>query len=164
MSDIPTPELVLLVGLQGAGKSTFFARRFAASHLHVSKDLWPNGRHREERQRRVVDQALAEGRSVVVDNTNPTAADRAGVIALARQHGARVVGYYFPPSLAESLQRNAWREGKKRVPDKAILITRARLEPPRWEEGFDALFLVHNRLELGFDVTELPPGQAVPPP
>lgn len=66
-------ELVIFSGLQAAGKTTFFRERFAATHEHVSKDAWPNARKREARQRRLVEAHLRAGRSVVVDNTNPTA-------------------------------------------------------------------------------------------
>ena len=37
-------ELVILVGLQASGKSTFFRERFAATHEHVSKDLFRNNK------------------------------------------------------------------------------------------------------------------------
>jgi predicted kinase len=31
-------EVIILIGLQGAGKSTFHQRRFAATHAYVSRD------------------------------------------------------------------------------------------------------------------------------
>ena len=31
-------ELVLFVGLQGAGKTSFYRRAFAETHAHVSRD------------------------------------------------------------------------------------------------------------------------------
>ena len=40
-----TPELVLLIGLQAAGKSTFYRARFAGTHDWVSKDRFPNNRN-----------------------------------------------------------------------------------------------------------------------
>src|SRR5712691_8380883 len=83
-------ECIILSGLPGAGKTTFYQQNFAATHRHVSKDLWPNATGREARQRRVLSEALAEGASVVVDNTNPTVAERAAIISVARGHGARI--------------------------------------------------------------------------
>ena len=65
-------ECVILVGLQGAGKTTLYRQRFAASHAHVSMDLFPNARHKSARLLRELARALDDGRSVVVDNTNPT--------------------------------------------------------------------------------------------
>ena len=122
--------------------------------MHVSKDLWPNARKREARQRRLIGEALARGASVVVDNTNPLAEDRVPLIALGREHGARVVGYIFESDLETCLARNAARVGRARVPDKAIHITYRKLLWPSSTEGFDALFYVRAGPEGGFDVRE----------
>jgi len=53
-------ELVILVGLQASGKSTFFRERFAATHEHVSKGLFRNNRNRNRRQRELVEAALGQ--------------------------------------------------------------------------------------------------------
>ncbi len=147
-------ELVLFIGLQGSGKSSFYRERFAATHVHVSKDLWPNARKREARQRRLISEALARGDSVVVDNTNPLVEDRVPLIGLGRERGARVVGYVFESDLETCLARNAGRVGRARVEDKAIHITYRKLRWPSSAEGFDALFHVRVRPEGGFDVKE----------
>jgi predicted kinase len=146
------PELVLFVGLQGSGKSSFYRARFAGSHDLVSKDRFPNNRNPARRQRRLVEEALAAGRSVVVDNTNPTAPERAELIALARAFGTRVVGYYFESRLADCLERNRRREGKARVPDVALYTTRKRLCRPTLAEGFDRLHYVRLLGEGRFEV------------
>ncbi|MEZ6188763.1 MAG: AAA family ATPase [Planctomycetota bacterium] len=139
---MPTPELVVFVGLQGAGKTSFYRAAFASSHALVSKDRFPNARRPATRQAREVEAALAAGRSVVVDNTNPTRAERAALIALGRRHRARVVGYFFRSELQACLARNAARSGRARIPDKGLFATRARLELPAPDEGFDALYYV----------------------
>src|SRR3954452_17195046 len=105
------PELVVFIGLQGSGKSSFYHAHFAGSHDWVSKDRFPNNRNPARRQRQLVAEALGAGRPVVVDNTNPTRQDRAELIARARSLGARVVGYYFESRLADCLERNRQREG-----------------------------------------------------
>lgn len=147
-------DLVLFIGLQGSGKSSFYRERFAATHVHVSKDLWPNARKREARQRRLVSEALGQGRSVVVDNTNPLTEDRSPLIAMGRERGARVVGYAFESELEACLARNAARVGRARVTDKAIHITWRKLRRPSYAEGFDALFHVRLGPEGGFHVSE----------
>ena len=43
-------ELVLIIGLQGAGKSTFARAHFADGYVYVSRDLLRNNRQRNERQ------------------------------------------------------------------------------------------------------------------
>jgi predicted kinase len=135
-------ELVLFVGLPASGKTTFFRERFAQSHVHVSKDLWPNARNRDLRQTRLLEESLGAGRSVVVDNTNPSPAVRAPVIALARRFGARVTGFYFESLVPLSLERNSEREGRARVPDVAIHAIATRLIRPARDEGFDDLWHV----------------------
>ncbi|KFA89148.1 ATP-binding protein [Archangium violaceum] len=147
-------DLVLFIGLQGSGKSSFYRERFAGTHVYVSKDLWPNARKREARQRRLIAEALARGEPVVVDNTNPLVEDREPLIALGRAHGARVVGYVFESDLEACLARNAGRVGRARVTDKAIHITSRKMRWPSSTEGFDALFHVRVRPEGGFDVRE----------
>jgi len=146
------PECVILVGLPGAGKSTFYEQNFAATHRHVSKDLWPNAAGRDARQRRVLAEALAAGESVVVDNTNPSIADRAAIIAIARASGARIVGYFFDVTTRQAIARNAERRDKKRVPNVAIFTAAKRLQPPTREEGFDELFRVTLTPDRTFSV------------
>jgi len=148
-------ECVILIGLPASGKSTFFRERFAGTHDHVSKDLLRNNRQPQRRQDQLIAASLASGRSVVVDNTNPTVAARAPVIALARKHGAEVTGYFFVTEAGDALRRNRAREGRERVPDVAIFTVRKRLEPPTIAEGFDRLYSVRmNEGERTFDVME----------
>jgi predicted kinase len=135
-------ECVILVGLPGSGKTTFYKERFARTHEHVSKDAMRNHRQPQRRQEQLIDSALAAGRSVVVDNTNPRVADRAAIITIARRHGAQVAGYFFPTEAADALRRNRARQGRDRVPAVAIFATRKRLEEPTYGEGFDRLYTV----------------------
>jgi predicted kinase len=147
-------ELVLFIGLQGSGKSSFQRQRFAETHVLVSKDLWPHARRKEARQRRYISEALAAGRAVVVDNTNPSPEVRAPLIALGRAHGARVVGYYFASDLKLCLERNAQRQGRARVPEVALFATVKQLQRPSRAEGFDALYHVTLTAEGDFRVED----------
>ena len=135
-------ELVIFTGLPGSGKSTYYREHFAATHVHVSKDLMPNARGREDRQRMQIEAALAAGRSVVVDNTNPSRDVRAALIAIGRRFGARVIGYYFDVDVRVCIMRNREREGRARVPEVAIFTTRKKLQVPELGEGFDELHVI----------------------
>lgn len=145
-------ELILFVGLQASGKTTFYRTNFASTHAHVSRDNFRNNRNPGRRQRVLIEEALRAGRPVVVDNTSPTPEDRAPLIALGHSLGVPVIGYHFHSDLAECKARNAARTGKARVPDVALYATVAKLCPPRWEEGFDRLFLVGTDGAGGFIV------------
>lgn len=138
------PELVVLIGLQASGKTSFFRQKFLGTHVHVSKDRLRS--NKAAQQDRLIRQALAFGCAVVVDNTNPTAADRAPLLALALEFSLPVTGYYFESRTADCLARNAGR-GINRVPDVAILSTIKKLARPTLAEGFDRLF--HVRLAPG---------------
>ena len=136
------PELIVFVGMQGAGKSTYYRAHLAATHVHVSKDLMPNARNRDERQRSMITAALKAGKSVVVDNTSPTPEVRAPLIALGKSLGARVVAYYFEIGPKEAVARNHGREGKARVPDVVIYVTARKIVPPSFAEGFDEVRVI----------------------
>ncbi|MTE22217.1 AAA family ATPase [Streptomyces sp. TRM43335] len=145
--------MAVLVGLQASGKSTFRARAFPADFTVVGKDLFPrSARHRQRRQMRMVTEALERGRSVVVDNTNPSPLEWAPLIAAGRAHGARVVAYWFPPDVPNAMARNAARQGRERVPDVGFFDTLRRLRRPRRADGFDAVWEVRTDGRGGFDV------------
>jgi predicted kinase len=148
-------EVVILVGLPGAGKTTFFKQRFAESHLHVSKDNLRSSPRPAARQRQLIADALAAGRSLLVDNVNAAAGDRAEIIAAARGAGARVIGYFFDCTTRECVARNARREGRGRIPNVGIFAAAKRLEPPGRAEGFDELYLVRPTAEMRFEVTDM---------
>jgi predicted kinase len=152
---VPTLECVVLVGLPASGKTTFYQRRFAATHHHISKDLWPNTRNPDARQALALRHALASGISVVVDNTNPAVADRAAVITIARAFDARVVGFYFDASTRECVGRNRGRDGARRVPDVAIFTKASLMTVPSAAEGFDELYRVSILPNGEFDVRPL---------
>ncbi|HEU0093878.1 MAG TPA: AAA family ATPase [Vicinamibacteria bacterium] len=136
-------EVAILIGLPGAGKTSFFQARLSPTHVHVSKDVIGHGRDVSRRQLDEVRKALRAGSSVAVDNTNPTVADRAPILALGREMGARVVAYLLDTTPREAAARNRSRVGKGRVPDVAVFVTSKRLQPPTAAEGFDAVYRVH---------------------
>ena len=135
-------ELIIFVGLQASGKSTFYHSNLAATHVHVSKDLMTNARNKDVRQAELISAALRAGKSVAVDNTNQTPAVRAPLIALGRRFGAHVSAYFFEIAVKDAVARNRLREGKARVPDVVIYVTSKKIVPPSLEEGFDEVRVI----------------------
>lgn len=146
-------EAVLLIGIQGSGKSTFYRERFFDSHLRVSLDLLRT-RHREQR---ILEVCLRTNMPFVVDKTNVTAEERARYIQAARAARFRVVGYFFEPDPRGAFERNKARPNP--VPAVGLFGTLKRLQEPRLEEGFDCLYRVTVAAGGGFLVTETAPPQ-----
>ncbi len=131
-------HLIVFIGIQATGKSSFYRARFFHTHVRLNLDMLKT-RHREG----ILFDACLNGKAAaVVDNTNLTNADRARYIGPAKQAGFRVSGYFFESKLADALARNSTRTGKARIPDPGIRSASHRLELPSIEEGFDELFFV----------------------
>ena len=129
-------EAVILCGVQGSGKTTLYRDRFLETHVRVSMDLLRT----RARETDLLAWCLRTHTRFVVDNTNPTAADRARYVAPAREAGFRVIGYLVEVADVQALARNAAREGRRRVPAGAVVGTGRRLLRPTPEEGFDELW------------------------
>jgi predicted kinase len=142
-------EAVILIGIQGSGKSTFYRERFFDTHVRINLDMLRTRR----REQILFDACLAAQQSFVIDNTNPTKSDRARYIAPARAAGFRIVAYFFKSTVREAIQRNNQRKLKAKIPPAAIAATSKKLEPPSLEEGFDEIFTVEVVPEGGFSVT-----------
>nr|WP_157595718.1 ATP-binding protein [Plesiocystis pacifica] len=134
------PVAVVFVGVQAAGKSTYFAQRFADTHVRLNLDMLRT-RHRE---RVLMHALLAIGQRFVVDNTNLTARARARYVQAAKAAGYRVEAVVFELPLELALARNAARTGRARVPDRAVRGSYAKLEAVTEAEGFDAVTLVDS--------------------
>ena len=131
-------ELILLMGIQASGKSTFCREQFFRTNLRINLDMIRT-RHREERLMQVCFETQLP---FVVDNTNVTRADRARYIELARQHKFSVVGYYFQSKVHDCIERNEQRPPEEQIPKVGLLGASKRLELPRLDEGFDKLYYV----------------------
>ena len=127
-------EAVILCGVQGSGKTTLYRDRFLETHARVSMDLL-----RTRARERAFLQVCVETRMpFVVDNTNPTVAERARYLKPAREAGFKLVAYLVEVDFAVAAARNAARE--RTVPATGLRDVARRLVEPTPEEGFDELF------------------------
>jgi hypothetical protein len=133
-------EAIVLCGVQGSGKTTLYRDRFAGTHEHVSLDVLRD----RGREAALMTECLEAGRAFVVDNTNPTAADRRRYIEPARAAGFKVIGY-----LVEGEGRS------EHVGPGTAAATARRLVRPAPEEGFDELWHATARPQGGWRVEPL---------
>jgi predicted kinase len=128
--------LVALVGPPGAGKTTLRDRfpgvvvvslddnRRALSCCAMNQAVTPLA---AEMAHNAVRTALAAGRTVLWDATSAERADRAGLLLLAHEYGARTRAVVLLPPLRVVLARNATRDFRpcacghaRRVPDPVV--------------------------------------------
>jgi predicted kinase len=142
-------EAILFMGVQASGKSSFYRERFFRTHLRLNLDMLKN----RNREWRLLEACLDSDTRFVLDNTNPTRAERQTLIEAAKARRFHVIGYYFQSQVEGCKLRNEQRPADERVPLAGLLATYARLELPSWDEGFDKLHYV-QMAETGFDVED----------
>jgi predicted kinase len=143
-------QAIIFTGIQGSGKTTFYAERFLKTHVRISLDMLKT----RNKERQFVQLCLATGQKFVVDNTNPTLAERKKYLEAAKEARFEVIGYFFSTTVAGAIERNSQRTGKDFVSPIGIRATYKKLQPPTPDEGFDALYEVtiqHGK----FDVKKL---------
>jgi len=139
-------EVVLIIGMPGAGKSSFAAELTARGYARLSRDL-RGGRLRDLLP--ALDALLASGqpgqRRVVLDNTYATRAARNEVLEVAAAHGVPVRCLWLTTSLADAQVNVATRMLLGETTDAMLLRPdvlyryQRELEPPELAEGFAAV-------------------------
>jgi predicted kinase len=143
-------QAVILIGVQGSGKTSFYRERFFETHVRISLDMLGT----RERERLLVACCLQARQPFVIDNTNVLVSDRAAYIPAAKSAGFRVIGYFLAPELRAAIARNKARTDKKPLPVPAILRSLKRLQPPTPQEGFDELFTVKLNSSGQFEISD----------
>ncbi len=151
-----SPEVVIVMGIQGAGKSTLVQRYVDAGYERLNRDLMGGSL---DDLLPILDTHLREGRTrVVLDNTYPTRASRWWLTRIAHRRGVPVRCHYLATPLKEALinvvLRVLDRYGTLPGPDElkelaksdpnlpppgALARFAACFEPPMADEGFAAI-------------------------
>lgn len=138
-------EVVMLVGMPAAGKSTYSTRFVDQGYVRFNRD--ERGGSLLELAR-AVDRELTGGATkIVVDNTYASRATRAPVIAIAKQHGATIRGIVVATPIEQAQANAAARilakhdalHGPGEILPSAQFRYRREYDPPALDEGFDAL-------------------------
>ncbi len=142
------PAMIIMMGIQGSGKSTFCAARFP-EYTRINLDTLRT-RKKEQDALRL---AISRKENIIIDNTNPTKSDRKKYIEAGKASQYKIVGYFMQSRLEKCVERNNSRTGKEKIPAIAIACTSNKLQMPDYEEGFDELYFVKITVS-GFSVSE----------
>lgn len=138
----------MFIGIPASGKSTFYRERFFKTHIRINLDMLRT----RNRENILIDACIRAKQPFVIDNTNPSAKDRAKYIEMLKNSGFKVTGYYFKSSFEDAVSRNNLREGTEKIPLIGLRSIHSRLELPSYEEGFNALYYVCIDKDRGFSV------------
>ena len=145
-------ELIMLVGIPTAGKSTFSNDKKYKDYIRVSSDdilqevakerqqsyntvFKGNIRFAQIAMMKVLRKAIEDGKSIIWDQTNLTKKQRKEKLKHIPAHYKKTA-VYFVVDLKTALQRNTQRPGKV-IPPEVLERMIKEYELPTNEEGFD---------------------------
>ncbi len=133
-------EIIVLIGTQGAGKSTYSRdlEKRAAMHKRIAKDdirellfhpqvQFDDHFHLEilvtQIQNMQIEAAVLLGLTPIIDNNNHTKEERMGLLWSLRYHypNCRIVAHYVYAPIELCLERNKQRPGKAMVPEDVVI-------------------------------------------
>ena len=120
--------LIMMMGIQGSGKSTF-CRLFLTDEYERVDTL---------------DQAISAicgGTDIIFDAINGSCTQRAACISAAKSAGCRVIGYYLDRAAEDCV-------ASSKVPREQIYSALDAFEMPELDEGYDELYRVENDGEI----------------
>ncbi|PCH38769.1 PNK3P-domain-containing protein [Wolfiporia cocos MD-104 SS10] len=139
------PEIVLFVGYPSLGKSSFYREHFEpAGYVHINQDTLRT----RDKCVKAAQEAVQEGKSCVVDNTNRNAETRKHYVDLAKRLRLPIRCFMFNGSMELAWHNNLYRafnlppsraakEPKRELlPYSAFTSFRAQFEEPTLEGGY----------------------------
>jgi len=134
-----TQEIVINVGMPGSGKSTFSKRYFGKNgYTIINKDTLKTQKKCESEAHL----ALGNGKSIVVDNTNPDTAARSVYVKMAKKYNVPIRCFYYktPQPLSEHLNILRSHMSGGSIKKIGIIVYRTfnkKFEKPKKSEGFE---------------------------
>merc|ERR1719383_360966 len=136
-------EMILLVGIQGSGKSHITRKLESRGYIVASNDRSGG----KEKSLRIAREGLSSRKSVVVDNTHRDIDSRKDYIKLAKEAGVPVRCFLMTTSHDHARHNNIYREltdpSHTKIKEMLFNSYRSKFEKPTLAEGFSALVEVN---------------------
>lgn len=133
------PELILLVGAPGCGKSTVAQKYAQLGYQIINQDTLKTAK-------KCINETtkhLANNKCIVIDNTNPSKKTRQTYIDLAKAYSYKIKCIYFNVVTDVCKHNNIYRSivnpSREVVPNIAYNVFKKNLELPKLDEGIDII-------------------------
>ncbi|CAH1990444.1 unnamed protein product [Acanthoscelides obtectus] len=141
--DFPSPNVILMVGSPGSGKSHFCKHYLVPKgYVHASRDKLGSW----QKCAKQLEEALKNGKNVVVDNTNMDKESRARFIEIAQKYKADCRCFLMVTDIYHSKHNNRFREltDTTHEPVTDIIINKLKksYQEPEQSEGFEEIIKV----------------------
>lgn len=135
-------EMILMVGCPGSGKS-HFAKHYLNEYQHVNRDSLGSW----QKCVSAIEKFLADGKRVVVDNTNPDRSSRQRYIDVAKKRNIPVRCFVMSVTIEHAKHNNKFRELTDRshvkVGEVIINSYMKNYVPPALDEGFTEILEIN---------------------
>ncbi|KAM5132274.1 bifunctional polynucleotide phosphatase/kinase [Mantella aurantiaca] len=139
-------EVVVTVGFPGAGKSTFIKEHLVPKgYAYANRDTLGTW----QKCVAACEESLRNGKSIVIDNTNPDVESRGRYISCAQKAGVPARCFHFNATIELSKHNNRFREmthtgkGHVSVNDMVINSYKSKFVAPSLNEGFSEILKVN---------------------
>lgn len=129
----PNPEIIIMVGYPGSGKSTI-AKNICKNenYIHIEGDVYKTS----SKMKKASIQHILESKSIIFDATHSSIKKRNEYIEFSKKYSYEVKCIHATTSLDESYKRNKLRSDEKVVPKIAYSVYKKYYQEPTEEEGF----------------------------
>ena len=132
-------EILIMIGFPASGKSS------VSKHIkrkNIDCDYSIINRDEEKTMQKCekkCEEEIIKGKSVIIDNTNPSKESRKRFIAIAKKYNYKIRAVYMQTSTELSMHNNLYRHYKYNcevIPEIAYNIFKSKFEKPMIDEGF----------------------------
>ncbi len=141
----PRQRMVIMVGMQGSGKSTI-----TKTYKKIGYKIFSKDEHKSKLNKLLID-SIKKGNSVVIDNTNPSKKSRKEYIDIGKKYDLHIDCVYVPTNMLLSKHMDNVRVQNglraKKIPSIAYNIYRKNFQKPTLDEGFGYVFTYYPKIK-----------------